>query len=119
MTKFVGAVSLDVEFPSSSFVEFLQLVNAKKSRSSFVEFLQLVNAHAITNAATIATTLENCFIKSSNDFIFDFLGEVECNKTSPKGLFQSLWVVYTTQICKEKICWRFYFQRKWRSAPST
>jgi hypothetical protein len=89
ITKFVGALSFDVELPSSS----------------FVKFLQLVNAHAITNAATIATTLENCFIKSSNDFIiFLILGEVEQSKTSPKGLFQVLWVVYTTQICKEKIC---------------
>ena len=86
ITKFVGASSFDMEFPSSS----------------FVEFLHPVNAHDRTNAARIATILRFFFIKSSNDFIFDFLGEVECNKTSPKGLFQVLWVVYTTQIFREK-----------------
>ena len=44
------------------------------------------------------------FHKILLDLIFFlFLGEAECNKTSPKGIFQSLWVVYTTQIFREKM----------------
>lgn len=59
MTKFVGVSSFDIEFPSSSLVEFLHPKNARHN----------------TDAARIAAALEKC--------------------------------------------WRFYFHRKWRSAPST
>jgi len=37
------------------------------------------------------------------------LGEVELGETSPKGLFQVLWVVYTTQIFKENNLGDFTF----------
>ena len=67
ITKFVGALSFDVELPSSTFI--------------FVEFLQLVNAHAIINAATIAAILENCFIKSLENFTFNESGAV-CHQSN-------------------------------------
>jgi hypothetical protein len=54
ITKFVGALSFDVELPSS-----FELV-----------FSHPVNATVNTNATKIVAFFNKCFIKSSYDFIF-------------------------------------------------
>ena len=63
--------------------------------------------------------LKQVFHKISLDLFFDFFSEVECNKTSLKGIFQSLLLVYTSKFLMKKMLEDLPYQRKWLNAPST
>jgi hypothetical protein len=58
---------------------------------------QPIKAVAKTSTINAERSLVSFLIKILQKNSLLFLGEGERSKTSPKGLFQVLWVVYTTQ----------------------
>ena len=76
----------------------LLLLSVPDGASEELGVLQLMMPTVKGSAISVTRSFVKCLIEILQRISLLFLGEVECNKTSPKGLFQVLWVVYTTQV---------------------